>query len=439
MEEEFKKDEGFWDDKSSKTPMLIVVGLLLAIGVGVFIFLTKDQTKKPTPNDTPNNINTPSDEATKSDDIANTNGKKVYIYAKGFADNGPIAFTYDCVSEYCNIITTEKGIILYDEDKVQYRILSKYEQEQIFNSDSPAGGPLDKEGFKEIVPTRIFELDALYTEEKEQVHNLYKIEKENYFVVNEKEEENKSLYNFKDYCEFYNNKCLFDKQLIGYNEQLYDLKTDTIIYELKEHNIYKLDVNQNFTIVEFKDSYTYYSMLNKKNKEVTNTYENGINSYYLKNDQLYYIKENKVLIENSKGDKTNFDNTNITSLAIAGSMLLYLDTDNQMNVRDLNNNQDIYNSEIKTTLDLFLSFYKTEEKYSIVYTDYDALKTDEWYNSIDKDVMVEDFDINSVKQCTNENYKENSNCTDYFIGYRINLDKDGKYLSKESYFAETGI
>ena len=50
MEEEFKKDEGFWDDKSSKTPMLIVVALLLAIGVGVFIFLTKDQTKKPTPN-----------------------------------------------------------------------------------------------------------------------------------------------------------------------------------------------------------------------------------------------------------------------------------------------------------------------------------------------------------------------------------------------------
>jgi uncharacterized protein YxeA len=37
MEEEFKKDEGFWDDKSSKTPMLIVVALLLAIGVGVFI------------------------------------------------------------------------------------------------------------------------------------------------------------------------------------------------------------------------------------------------------------------------------------------------------------------------------------------------------------------------------------------------------------------
>lgn len=439
MEEEYKKDEGFWDDKSSKAPMLIVIALLLAIGVGVYIFLTKYQTKKPTPNDTPNNINTPSDEATKSDDVVNSNGKKVYIYAKGFADEGPIAFTYDCVSEYCDIITTEKGVILYDEDKVQYRILSKYEQEQIFNSDSPAGGPLDKEGFKEIVPTRIFELEDLYEEEKEQIHNLYKIEKENYFVVNETEEQNKSLYNFKDYCEFYKDKCLFDKQLIGYNEQLYDLKTDTIIYELKDHNIYKLDINQNFTIVEFKDSFTYYSMLNEKNNEVTNTYENGINSYYLKNDQLYYIKDNKVFIETAKSEKIDFDNTNMTSLAIDGSMLLYLDNDNHMIVRNLNTNSDVYNSEIKTTKDLFVVFSQNTEGYSIVYTDYDALKTDEWYNSIDKDIMTDDFDVNSVKQCTNENYKDNSNCTQYVIGYKIKLDKDGKYLSKESYFAETGI
>ena len=439
MEEEYKKDEGFWDDKSSKAPMLIVIALLLAIGVGVYIFLTKYQTKKPTPNDTPNNINTPSDEATKSDDVVNSNGNKVYIYAKGFADEGPIAFTYDCVSEYCDIITTEKGVILYDEDKVQYRILSKYEQEQIFNSDSPAGGPLDKEGFKEIVPTRIFELEDLYEEEKEQIHNLYKIEKENYFVVNETKEQNKSLYIFKDYCEFYKDKCLSENQLIAYNEQLYNLKTDTIIHELKDHNIYKLDIKQNFVVVEFKDSFTYYLILNEKYNPVLNTYENGIKSYYLKNDQLYYIKDNKVFIETAKSEKIDFDNTNMTSLAIDGSMLLYLDNDNHMIVRDLNTNNDVYNSEIKTKIDLFVGFSQNTEGYSIVYTDYDALKTDEWYNSIDKDVMTDDFDVNSVKQCTNENYKDNSNCTQYVIGYKIKLDKEGKYLSKESYFAETGI
>ena len=217
------------------------------------------------------------------------------------------------------------------------------------------------------------------------------------------------------------------------------MKTDTIIHELKDHNIYKLDIKQNFVVVEFKDSFTYYLILNEKYNPVLNTYENGIKSYYLKNDQLYYIKDNKVFIETAKSEKIDFDNTNMTSLAIDGSMLLYLDNDNHMIVRDLNTNNDVYNSEIKTKIDLFVGFSQNTEGYSIVYTDYDALKTDEWYNSIDKDVMTDDFDVNSVKQCTNENYKDNSNCTQYVIGYKIKLDKEGKYLSKESYFAETGI
>lgn len=441
MEEEFKKDEGFWDDKSSKTPMLIVVALLLAIGVGVFIFLTKDQTKKPTPNDTLNNINTPSDEATKSDDIANTNGKKIYIYAKGFADNGPIAFTYDCISEYCNIITTEKGIILYDEDKVQYRILSKYEQEQIFNSDSPAGGPLDKEGFKEIVPTRIFELEEYdESDENKEMHNLYKIEKENYFLVNNQED--KSVYNFKDYCEYYKDMCIFDKGLIAYYDQIYNLDTDTFIYELEDEQlIEKIEYKQSFIIVKFiSDSNYFYLVMNEKNKNVLNTYVTGKNSYYLKNEQLYYIKDNKVLIENSKGDKTEYDNTNITPVYITGSMLLYLDNDNQINLRDLNTNKDTYNSEIITQPDLIELFYKTEDdKFELIYNDYNVLKTDEWFNSFNQEEIDDGFDINTYKNCTNENYKENISCRDYIIGYKVIFDKEGKYISKENFLGMGAI
>ena len=63
--------------------------------------------------------------------------------------------------------------------KAQYRELTKYEYDQINNSDSPVGGNLEKDGFKTIAPTRIFELDEYEANEtNKQTHNLYKIDKE---------------------------------------------------------------------------------------------------------------------------------------------------------------------------------------------------------------------------------------------------------------------
>ena len=120
--------------------------------------------------------------------------------------------------------------------------------------------------------------------------------------------------------------------------------------------------------------------------------------------------------------------------------LTYLDKDNEINIRDLNTDKDTYNSDIKTQLDLIEEFYKNgENKYELIYNNFDVLKTDEWFNSVDKEGIGEDFDIDSIKSCTNENYKENNNCRSYIIGYKIIFDKDGKYLSKENFLGICGI
>ena len=205
--------------------------------------------------------------------------------------------------------------------------------------------------------------------------------------------------------------------------------------------IEKIEYRQSFIIVKFiSDSNYFYLVMNEMNKNVLNTYVTGKNSYYLKNEQLYYIKDNKVLIENSKGDKTEYDNTNIMPVYITGSMLLYLDNDNQINLRDLNTNKDTYNSEIITQPDLIELFYKTEDdKFELIYNDYNVLKTDEWFNSFNQEEIDDGFDINTYKNCTNENYKENISCRDYIIGYKAIFDKEGKYISKENFLGMGAI
>ena len=443
MEEEIKKDDGFWEEKNNKAPMLIIVAVLLALAVGGYIFVTKFMTETPTnnPSTKSDDVTTKSDEATISDDIVNENSNRIYIYAKGFADNGPIAFTYDCVSTNCNIITTEKGLILYDEEKVQYRELTTYEYDQIYNSDSPTGEKLEKDGFKDIVPTRIFEIKNVYSEELESTHNIYKIENINYFTV--KQEGLENIYDFEDYCEYYEGKCIFEKQLIAYDNQIYHLEKDEIIHELEDQYIEEMKKDGSFVEIKFVSESNFFELvLNESNKIVLNTYENGIKTFYIKNEQIYYVKDNKVIVEDYNGNKVDYDNTNIKAVRINEAMLLYLDEDNHMNVRNLNTGQDVYNSMIVTKVELIEMFdYSEEDKeYTIVYNDYDVLKTDEWYNSLDEEESPkEELDIDEIKNCTNDNFMEDVSCRDYVIGYRITLDNNGKYKSKENYLDYAGL
>jgi hypothetical protein len=169
----------------NKSGIYIVVGLLILIVTGIIlfmIFLKTDNKKKPeninNNNNSDNNVEVP----TFSDDVIVDDSKEVenkiiYIYQKGYADRGPIAYTYECESESCDLKITEKGFILYDEDVVKYREMTTYEYEQIYNSDvSPVGGKLDMAGFEEVKSVYNGDVDEEITFASSSLGKLYIID-----------------------------------------------------------------------------------------------------------------------------------------------------------------------------------------------------------------------------------------------------------------------
>ena len=184
MEEELLKEE----KEKNKIGIYIVGGilLLLIIGIIIFRFLTSDK------NNDDNNIidnTTLSDDATKSDDVikedtnVNKNGNELYIYQKGYSGMAPIAFTYECKSDNCNLYTTNKGFVLFDEDKVLYREMTQYEYEQINNSDvSPNGEELDGDGFSLVDYFRNFIYLENYYDDVNSNHYIYNFEEYNDYI-----------------------------------------------------------------------------------------------------------------------------------------------------------------------------------------------------------------------------------------------------------------
>ena len=162
------------------------------------------------------------------------------------------------MKEKKNIIEQKQEIILGYADKY---ICEKAEISRSLCKDCfekgliTVGGKTVKQSYQikenDVIVLEEFELEEYdESDENKEMHNLYKIEKENYFLVNNQED--KSVYNFKDYCEYYKDMCIFDKGLIAYYDQIYNLDTDTFIYELEDEQlIEKIEYRQSFIIVKF--------------------------------------------------------------------------------------------------------------------------------------------------------------------------------------------
>lgn len=442
MEEELRREE----KEKNKTGLYIVAGVFLLLIVFVITFRTlysRDNNEGNTPII---NNSTLSDDATASDDktdtIVDKKGNELYIYQKGYSDMAPIAFTYECKSENCNLFTTEKGFVLYDEDKVQYREMTQYEYEQINNSDkSPNGEELDKDGFKEatsVLTGASFsgsvknECDDcnLDNYKDSNLNNVYEFDNHLYYLLNDE-------FNTIEYFKEKNNDIFLYDSIIFFNgtSLVYDYEKKQIIFdvdkmyevgiELGEEKSIKTDY---FTILYVNDAYLTYDF------PFYIAFDNNYNSYnfvyefdgfYYNEKLLYFIDENNLNVIDSEGNSVKYDNTNMKSLFIFDDNVAYLDENNILKVKNINSNK-IKESNFKVKN---FEGYNVSRKDNeiLLYIHDDSVIEESEFDNFRIQNNISDNDFNKLKKCINES------CDDYLyeIGYVIKMNKSGEVLSDD--------
>lgn len=444
----------------NKSGIYIVVGLLVLIIVGsiLFAFFLKPDKNKGNENINNNNNNNNGynngnniEVPTFSDDVivddsVEVEDKIIYIYQKGYADKGPIAYTYECESESCDLKVTEKGFILYDEDVVKYREMTIYEYEQIYNSEvSPVGGKLDKNDFVEV--ESIFDnarfsgymkkIDDLsffeyVFEESNILYKVYNIENKLYYVSGD-------ITTFSEYKFNDNESYVVSGDFVIGTSFIYDYKTKIIVIvdELRtDYDPVKLGKIDNFTYFYVSDigatyEFTYYTFYDKNYENMYTIYTR--NGFYINNNLLYYIDYNLNLnIVNDKGEKVYYDNTNMNALRIFEDKVIYFDNDNILKVKSLINDEILYSSDIKLegfNKNFDYNIIDLDDGYEIYY-DNTFIIDEEKFDEFRKKQNITDKQISLIKKCLSD--YETCDIM-YKLGYKIKLNKKGELISKNYY------
>lgn len=422
-EEKIKeKEESF---KDARTISVIVTFIIILFGVGIygFAYLSKEDNNFNKNNNlnsdyiSDNDIPTFSDEEEINEE--DFDGKVVNIYQKGYADNGPIAFTYKCRSDQCDVKVIDNGFILYDEEKVYYREMTSYEYEQINNSEkSPMGSRLERKDF-DIV-------DCLKNQEHSS--NVYVINNDIYIAG---VSENDLILSYDEYRnKGYKEVARIDNLVLtcGF---IYDYISDKILYYYGETN-FEISKYGKFGNVYYFDMYIsacpcdrtlIYDLENYKVNFIENEKKDIVN------DKLYYIDKNEndetkdvVYSIKSNGEVSVVSEEGIKPSYIVDGKLIYLDSNNIIGVKNLKDNNN-YSSEIEVKNKFYL-FSKDEDGFEILEDNHTILKHEE-FNEYRKTLNVSDKDF---KMCL----LDLGECPEH--GYLINFDKDGKFISREYYY-----
>lgn len=448
MEEEVKKDNGFWEEKNSKAPLIIIIAVLLALAVGGYIFITKYMNIESLPNN-----GTKSDDATMSDDMSTSSDddisgdNQIFIYKRGYADEGPIAFTYECMSDSCDIIEDGKYILVYDNNQLKYKEMTQYEYDQIYDEDTNAvGSKLDRKEFK-IINAVYDEKTVKYKNgvtksEAEQVFgDIYEFEKQFYYVRNNMirtvEDYNNNLGEEADEFQYINIQgdfILFQCYLFGYKDNVIVDSSELLMRSQynKEGNFYVFFVTSN------EDSGSYYNIYDQNYNLYTAYVREG---HIIKDDKLYYIdfieKNNEYVKEirvyNSKSTKFEYNNTN-QPLFIIGERYIYIDKDNNLKANDIVKNTLAEDFGVKVTLEKTENYYINrylEDGIIFKYNDYSVMKNDD-FETFRKEQGITDEVYNEVKGCISD--ENNCEVYSYTVGYTIKFDETGKYISKNYIF-----
>ena len=427
------KDEvsqDFFDEKKKSKFVIFLIILVVLSLIGVccyFIYINKDKIFNKiddvvdnidglvdVDSDDENTLNK-SEASTSSDEVEE---KILNVYQKD--SDSVVVFTYKCKKSNCDLVVTKDSFILYDEDKVYHRDMNAYELDQINNIEkTPTKSELSFNGFEEV--KSIYEDNSSeFTDEDKAMIVPYM--KKLYIIESE-------LYKFGDISNNIEKFALIDEEVLfcrGDVGFLYNYKEKKIIsFGEQGYSDYK-KVNDFYLILYHEgDGSKHYEVYNNLEQIEFISFSEG---YHIDNNKLYYLSydenngEKIVKIINSKNEKFDYDNEGIKPIYIFDGKLMYSDKDNVLCIKNILNNELIYKSEVKIKNGVILEY---NDGFKIFESDHSVIDESDFEEFI-KNENIDNEKYNLIKKCV----LNDKNCNDD-VGYIINLDKDGKFLSKE--------
>ena len=396
------KDEvsqDFFDEKKKSKFVIFLIVLVVLSLIGCccyFIYINKDKIFNKIDdvvdnmdglvdvdsNDEENNDSNKSDVSTSGDEVEE---KVLNVYQKD--SDSVVVFTYKCKKSNCDIVVTKDSFILFDEDKVK----------SVYDENSSEFSDEDK---KIIVPF----VNKLYIIENE----LYKFGDINNDIEKFDLIDDEVLFCRGDIGFLYNYK---EKKIISFGEQGYsDYKKIDDFYLILYHE---------------GDGSEHYEVYNNLEKIEFISFSDG---YHIDNNKLYYLSydenngEKIVKIINSKNEKFDYNNEGIKPIHICDGKLMSSDKDNVLCIKNILNNELIYKSEVKVKNGIIIEY---NDGFKIFESDHSVIDEVDFEEFI-KNENIDNEKYNLIKKCV----LNDENCNDD-VGYIINLDKDGKFLSKE--------
>lgn len=424
QENDVKESETKKESSNVKSIVIILILFIILVGAGVYglFFVRKEESNSNKDNSEITDNNIQEEIPTFSDDVVdeevdnNIEGKVINIYQKGYAEKGPIAFTYECNSENCDLKVTDKGFILYDEDVVKYREMTSYEYEQINNSEiSPIGSKLDMDGFEEV--------ESLYN-----TSNIYNIN-DKFYILDSKMMllENYLIEEIEGY-----GACVEIDNLILSKGYLYDSVNKNIFVDVYHSEVTLRDVVHNKIGSRYYYIYAYDSSCPCYTSYIYDIYRKEVSIYipfstYFVDNQLYFIDNSKVYILENDNDKSLFiDDINLNPKYIIDGNVIFLNKENNLIIKNISNGQ-ITDDNIKVN-NLHYDDYN-----GLLDLDLSVLDNDD-FDEFRKAKNISDDTMIRLRNCKND---EDSCDLYYLVGYKINLNKNGG-VSKEYYIAVDG-
>ena len=423
-------------NKKSKK-IIIVIGIIILIVTILFVlsFILKDRNSNNSNNNKDNNDDLQNNigenvTSTDSDDgyISSPTDKEVedknqkYIYNK---NNNFIVFKYKCISENwnCDLKVIDKGIIIYDDDKVRYRDFTTQEYNKINSDKEVESEELSLDGFKEVeLLNDKINYDSIL-EEEGCLPNLYIINNKLY-VDRIGLESVDELIN-QSFAEKMDNFIIF-------GSTIYDYKNNKEISRLCEESEELYDygkIGNYYYFLFYDDGYYWkeYILLNKYSEIV----QSDIDSLYFDGDKIYYIKNESegIKILNDKEEIISYKLEGLTPLYIFGDKLIYKDNENMLGVKNLLSDENVNKLNIKIdSYSIPFQYPLNKDSLEIIAEDYSLLDNKE-FDDFRKKEGITDDEIKEVKKCI----QDEDSCNlygGYTIGYKIKLNKEGKIVSK---------